>query len=465
MIVEVRDLQTGEIYKVKEFISDHRYDEFITLRGRVREYLNTEKCLYVCAVCGTPAYIVSKHNERRFFFRHIKEDGSCSARTRGMLSQDEIRARKYFGQRESEAHKRIKSLVEESLLADPRFHKIEQEKVWRAARNPKSRRQPDVQAESLSFGRIAFEVQLSTTFLNVVVGRRAFYREEGALLIWVLGRFKPEYRRLMTEDILFPNNSNIFVVDDETVQVSAERRAFHMRCFFRRPLRTGAKIVDQWEEQIVAFSELTLDVETQTAFFFDYAGEERRLRDAIAADEKMRQSKEDDELRCEFFTLWEAFDFFREGDDSDHDIRWQALVSTLEMRGIEIPCRHPDANSGFRAMLIGILSAEAGTPIKWKFKKLIEVAIRMFDGHKEHLLTFGFAVQHFKRDGLINEQDTKGTWAGRRSKIREALRNHDPAFAPDTRWLPALSFLFPDIGRSVQAFLERAEQVFLNEIS
>jgi hypothetical protein len=116
-------------------------------------------------------------------------------------------------------------------------------------------------------------------------------------------------------------------------------------------------------------------------------------------------------------------------------------------------------------MLIGILSAEAGTPIKWKFKKLIEVAIRMFDGHKEHLLTFGFAVQHFKRDGLINEQDTKGTWAGRRSKIREALRNHDPAFAPDTRWLPALSFLFPDIGRSVQAFLERAEQVFLNEIS
>ena len=48
---------------------------------------------------------------KRFFFRHKTEDGSCPAKTRGTLSEEEIRARKYHGLRESEAHKRIKQLI------------------------------------------------------------------------------------------------------------------------------------------------------------------------------------------------------------------------------------------------------------------------------------------------------------------------------------------------------------------
>ncbi|MFZ0495163.1 MAG: DUF6035 family protein [Methylocella sp.] len=186
-IAEITDLETGEIHDVSTFIGLHRYDAFIEKRGQVRERLHTGKCKFACAWCGTPAYIVSNQC-KRFFFRHLIEDGSCAAHTRGTLSQDEIRARKYHGLRESEAHKRIKALIERSLNADPAFHTIQQEKVWRAARNPKALRQPDVQARS-NDRRFAFEVQLSTTFLDVVVGRRLFYREEGALLVWVVARY------------------------------------------------------------------------------------------------------------------------------------------------------------------------------------------------------------------------------------------------------------------------------------
>lgn len=457
-IAEVIDLHTGDILDVPKFIVGHRFDEFIRLRGIVRERLKTEKPLFACAICGTPAYIVA-NKKKRFFFRHDIEDGSCAAHTRGELSQDEIDARKYHGQRESEAHKRIKGLIERSLKADPAFAAVTQEKVWRSARDPAAWRQPDVQAHSAIFGSLAFEVQLSTTFLNVVVERRVFYREQGALLVWVFGHFTPEYRRLMVDDILFPNNSNLFVVDDETTRVSEERGAFHMRCFFRRPQREGAAIIDQWEERLVSFGDLERNVEAQTAFFFDYAGEETRLRATIAAEAQAARGEADEALRLEFFDLFEQAAALRQEDDSEFHERWRVLVDAFDRRKIEIPFRHPDGDSGFRALVIGILSAKAGAPVGWNYKKLVQVAHRLFDGHKTHLRAFGYAIRYYCREEQLLQEDKSGAWAQRKREVRDALRRHDPAYEPDSRWLPALVFLFPEIGSRVQAYVERIEEI------
>ncbi|QGM47416.1 DUF6035 family protein [Methylocystis heyeri] len=453
-IIEIQDLRTGELVNSQALISSYRYGDFIVLRGKVREHLHSEVPFYACALCATPVYIVA-NQAKRFFFRHLIEDGSCSARTRGELSQDEIAARKYHGQRESEAHKHIKNLIEKSLNADPVFETTVQEKVWRSARDPKARRQPDVQTESPIFGRVAFEVQLSTTFLSVVVARRAFYREQGALLVWVFGNFMPDYRRLMVDDILFPNNSNLFVVDDETTGLSKKRGVFLMRCIFRRPVRNGSEIIDEWNEEIVAFGELQRDIEAQTAFFFDYAKEEKRLRDAIDVDAAAARLKEDDALRDEFLALWKAAPQFHSENSGLH-ARWKALSETLAARGIKIPdC--PNSNSGFRALLNGILSAEEGKPVGWDYEKLIQVAHCIFDRHKPHLFAFGCALQHYGSENLLEEQDKKEIWAKRKSSIKEALRVHNPAFIPDPFWLPALLFLFPEIGRRVKAYLDNID--------
>ncbi len=65
---------------------------------------------------------------------------------------------KYHGAQESDAHRRMKVLLERSLRADPRASDIHQEKTWRAAGRPTSYRRPDVQA--LYDGvRLAFEAQ------------------------------------------------------------------------------------------------------------------------------------------------------------------------------------------------------------------------------------------------------------------------------------------------------------------
>ena len=44
---------------------------------------------------------------------------------------------------------------------------------------------------------------------------------------------------MTTDDLLFSNNSNVFVVDDETARISEERKRFHLRCHFRRPFLNG----------------------------------------------------------------------------------------------------------------------------------------------------------------------------------------------------------------------------------
>jgi len=72
--------------------------------------------------------------------------------------------------------------------------------------------------------------------LDVVVGRKEFYRAEGALLVWILPYFYPSYRQLTVDDLLFNNNANVLVIDNETSAISEALHRFTMRCNYRRPI-------------------------------------------------------------------------------------------------------------------------------------------------------------------------------------------------------------------------------------
>ncbi|MGY3131129.1 hypothetical protein ACVWZM_001811 [Bradyrhizobium sp. USDA 4501] len=155
------------------------------------------------------------------------------------------------------------------MRADPAFdtETIVQEKSWSAADDPRTWRKPDVQATSTE-GQFAFEAQLSTIFLDVVVSRRMFYREVGAHLIWVLASFSEDYRRMTTDDLLFSNNSNVFVVDEETVRLSEETKQFHLRCHYRVPFCNVGSVGDKWQEAVVPFSAVKKEIEQQRCLLF-----------------------------------------------------------------------------------------------------------------------------------------------------------------------------------------------------
>ena len=68
--------------------------------------------------------------------------------------------------------------------------------------------------------RFAFEVQLSTTFLTEIVGRREFYRVNGGAIVWVFEGFNPQENRTAEQDIFYLNNLNVFVVNERTLERS-----------------------------------------------------------------------------------------------------------------------------------------------------------------------------------------------------------------------------------------------------
>lgn len=136
------------------------------------------------------------------------------------------------------------------------------EATWRASKGLPGLRRPDVSARYGEL-RTAFEVQLSTTFLDVVLGRKRFYREEGAALVWILRSFDSSYRRMTTDDILFGDNSNILVVDDVTVAASIAATQLVVRVWHWQPRIEDERIIDAWVERLVPWNELLIDVDRQ----------------------------------------------------------------------------------------------------------------------------------------------------------------------------------------------------------
>lgn len=448
-ICEVRSLKSGRILDARKFIESLRYDKLIRLRSAIREAMDTLSPRVACAICGTPVYLVASP-EKAFFFRHSIEDGSCPALTRSGLTEADIRAMKYKGAQESAAHRRLKSFIERSLVADPRFHDIFVEKTWRATRDLKALRRPDVQAR---FGdqRIAFEAQLSTTFLSVVIGRKVFYRSEGALLVWVLPYFDPTYRRLTTDDVLFNNNSNILVIDASTVRASESAGRFMVRCAFPRPALVDASLQTSWEERIVDWGDLRADVKRQWIFLFDYESADRELTKALAdaAAEKAEALK--DALRNELFSL-----LSNQADTPDREVTidiWTLVRQKFLRYGFVLP-ETPNTDYVLRNIVCGVLSARAGRPIGYKFSKLIQVAHHLADQCPEALLPFGYTLSTSGNQRVLLNQDISKRWQTKAIAIREAIAAGRKSYLVSPARLGLLSFLFPDIAHRLAASLE-----------
>lgn len=98
---------------------------------------------------------------------------------------------------------------------------------------------------------IAFEVQLSTTYLNVTAQRREFYRQEGGLLFWVFSQFSMDARRLTQDDVFYNNNRNAFVLTSETRDRSVRQKRFMLECVWAEPTADGG--VEALQRETVPF--------------------------------------------------------------------------------------------------------------------------------------------------------------------------------------------------------------------
>lgn len=424
-IDEVRDRETGELLDAREAIGSDK-ERTLQLRMALQQGIISGKPLLLCPICSVPVHLVSMMQDRKFYFRHETEDGRCPAKTKGNISPERILAMKYDGARESEAHLRMKEIVAESLRADPDFSEVEVERVWKGA-EANSRRKPDVRAVWRGTLPVAFEVQLSTTFLRVIAERREFYLREGGLLFWVFKGFDHGDARLTHEDIFYNNNRNAFVATEETLAASREARAMTLDCVWSEPSIDEGRLLWTPRDGRSRFSDLVLDTERQRAFLFD----------ADSARERCEAMLVDQPLRDAFRRYWFA--------EHHEHAEWLRLRSELAKKGIRLPEWLFEADN-LRPLLDTLYSAEAGRPCAgWDFPNLVVLAHHVFTKYKGHLWAFRLMLAAHHQAEAMRKHDTTGKWKAKVKEYRDGWKVGSPDFAPDRRHDRLVSLLFPEI--------------------
>lgn len=180
----------------------------------------------------------------------------------------------YDGAKESARHRDIKDMLMSSLLADKSIppESVQLETTVRGREGDwREWRRPDVQA-SWKDKLLALEIQLSTTFLTVIAGRREFYQRNGGLLLWIFDAalVKEGDMRFTERDVFYNNNSNLFYVTPDTVANSVQSGEFHLMCRWEEPVIRDNVIHSEWREQEVTLAQLQPDYERQRLYFYDH---------------------------------------------------------------------------------------------------------------------------------------------------------------------------------------------------
>jgi hypothetical protein len=437
-IASVLDSLTGREQPVSEVLG-HDYERLMQLRLEVKSSIHEGMPRYLCAECFTSVYICRRRESRRFFFRHSKEDGRCSAITRGELSQEQINARKYNGAKESHLHQQMKRWLVESLQASGLFTDVHEEKRWSGSITGEWRK-PDVVA-NLRGLNIAFEVQLSTTFLDVIAERRLFYLKEGGLLFWVFAAFDDDARRLTLDDVFYNNNQNAFIVSQDTRDCSVAERDFFLDCVWTEPLSALAE--PKLSRKRVSFGDLTLDRGGQRAFYFDCESARSQMEADDAADRATWPSQFEEwflEIAGRYTSLYDQEDALASF-PAGVPVHWGdgEMLTDTPLRFYGGERRLPVA------MLDAFYSAKHGRAVGINRKHFIEVAHYVAASYPHYLLWFRKALEVYRRGSLLKEQDRSGSWAKRVKAYRQEMEIDPDKYAADQSHQLLFEFLFPEL--------------------
>lgn len=198
------------------------------IRLEARRRTDQKNLRYVCSQCGHGVY-VAVTNKKEPFWKHYKDaPEKCPWWTGIPKSVAQVSANQFQGQQESPLHHKLKHVVERLLKQDSHVQMVAVEQTIIGING---RRKPDVQA-TYKDKKIAFEIQLATTQLPIIIGREQFYREEKRHLIWLTWQFEERpIERIQQSflDVYYAHNKNIFSLDNETIEASQKHKTFILR--------------------------------------------------------------------------------------------------------------------------------------------------------------------------------------------------------------------------------------------
>lgn len=230
----VIDTDTGLEISARDFFAQPE-NAIFKVRTELQKSIYLRKPKLVCKYCRQAVKISGRKIERgkASFFSHFKDSDECDYKTTTGRTRRDINREKYARCNEGERHKRLKTKIAELLEMTPGVSDVKVEKNIIGNHPILNWKRPDILA-SFRGQEIVFELQLSTTFVSVIVERDLFYRLNKKFIIWVFNFDEQDEHvnldNMMAKDIYYNNKMNVFIFDREAQKESEERGELILKC-------------------------------------------------------------------------------------------------------------------------------------------------------------------------------------------------------------------------------------------
>jgi competence CoiA-like predicted nuclease len=299
-IKEVLNFENGKCIDANEFFKKP-LDEITVYRSELQKAINGFRDpLFKCYYCKQLIRIrggMSEPNKRKaeiFHFAHLKDSDDCHIKTNNQFTKEEVDRIKYNGAKESLLHQKIKENIADSLRRNQENNKgvtqIEVERVI-SDKVDKEWKKPDINAY-FQTKRLAIELQLSTTWLDVITRRQHFYKEHGIYILWVFNEFNldDDVRKLTFNDVVYTNNQNAYVFDDEMYERSIAENDLILKCYYKTYYKNiYNEIEEEWEDSVIRLSDLTFDEKNFRIFYHDSEKQKREIELKISTQKRIEE--------------------------------------------------------------------------------------------------------------------------------------------------------------------------------
>jgi len=247
---------------------------------------------YICSFCKIPVKICGGQGAKlqSLHFRHTQHNEKCIFESNKKLTREEILCLKFNGAKESFIHEYLKNTIASILKQGnnaPLDLRVEQ--VYRDKMISKEWRRPDILAY-FSDKKIAFELQISTTFVDVIVDRSEFYKSHNTYLLWIFDEFNTDIEKqtFSQTDILISNNYNVFVFDVEAQALSRSKNELYLKCYYiDYSVMNNILSNPTWQTKLITLDDLCFQQDYST-FYFDSKEKREQLVTQIELDKSKK---------------------------------------------------------------------------------------------------------------------------------------------------------------------------------
>ena len=323
-IIDLIDVESGEFVDANmlDTMTEAELNELKELQTLAKK---SGEYKYVCAVCGQPLRLDSRHYASRkyksYFFSHYSNGDDCPLKT-SSDAVDPVRSTiKWYSKfKESELHKDMCQKLMHVLSIDERFGKVESYPTINIYGENVHWHKPDVAADFYG-NQLVFETLMYNTFLSNIIDKNSFYRMAKSFLLWVFPHFSIDNQTMCEKDVYYTHRRNIFVFDSETYyqadndkdsskpqkpvfaekgylyaqEESIKRGRLMLNCYWQIPVIQGEDVKIEWHHKLVDIAELTFDAIRMDAFFHNSDYDFKEVADPHKREliENWERAKED----------------------------------------------------------------------------------------------------------------------------------------------------------------------------